>query len=176
MKLKYFLFFIFVLLEIKADGEYYFDCEVDYSLMHAIAKNERSIKREVGYPFLISFNNKKDVKTSNNVKILDNAEKLNSRSFDCYSKKNCSMILGELIENQIVNIDLGAFQLNYRYWKKGMKNEDFFDIEQSYIKACSILSNLIDRHGYSWDTIARYHSSTDKHKNKYLKSLITNYR
>ena len=38
------------------------DCLVDYSIMYVLAGNERHKTRNIGYPYLISFNNAGDAK------------------------------------------------------------------------------------------------------------------
>ena len=46
------------LVVVAKSNVYLYDCPVEYSVMNAIAKNERHPKREVGYPYIISFNGK----------------------------------------------------------------------------------------------------------------------
>jgi len=146
-------------------------CDVDSSILKIIAEVERHNKREIGYQYLISFNNKKDAKQIR--KQLGKDIFIDSRTIDCLNKKLCKKITTFLIEQKITNLDLGAFQINYRFHK--MKMEDYFIFEKSYFKACSLVSNLIKIYGYNWRTIARYHSATPKYNYRYLKkiSMIT---
>ena len=87
-------------------------CSLSYDLMEVIAKVEGSPKRDVGYPFIISFNN--PVKYKKVLKGM-NFKSINNRTLDCKSKNNCVSILSELEKKGIKNLDLGAFQMNYIY-------------------------------------------------------------
>lgn len=161
------IFFIFIIkTNLFALQTQQISCGLDYSLMELIAKAERSTKRDVGYPYVISFNNGviyESYLTRSHYKRLD------ARSIDCLGIDNCVVILNDLIRQGVVNLDLGAFQLNYLYQKLPAKQ--YFHLESSYEKACSIIEELVSRYGYSWHTIARYHSSTDKHNINYRKIL-----
>jgi len=156
---------IFVILAKCLMAEYYLECNIDYGIMRYIAQVERSIYRDIGYPYIISFNNKIRIKIPFEYKQLDN------RSLDCITKENCIEITNFLLKRDITNLDLGAFQLNY-IWNK-IPIEKYFILNDSYVKACKNIEILIDRYGYSWETIAKYHSFRKKHINKYLK-LISN--
>ncbi len=164
---KLFLAFLAPFLLFSNDDE----CSIDYSIMYAIQKIERHSKFPIGYPFIISFNSKEDVifaKKKFDLNWIDN------RSINCEELIKCEKILKKLIKIKVDNLDLGSFQINYKYHK--MKLRDYFNNKKSYLKACEILQDLIQRYGTSADTIARYHSSTDKYKNiyvdKFFKSFI----
>jgi len=151
---------------VQSNEIYLYECNVPYEIMHTIASVERHPAKEIGYPFLISFNSKKDsrvIKQEYDYKWLD------SRTIDCGDKKSCSELFSNLKNLKIYNLDSGAFQINYKYHK--YKNAIYFNLKDSYIASCEILSSLIKRYGYSWDTIAKYHSFTKKHKDKYLKAI-----
>jgi len=153
-----------------ASSAYIGNCNLHYDLLRTIAQVEKHPKRDVGYPFLISFNSQ-DEQTTNLLKKFQFI-RLDRRTIDCKNQTNCTNIVKTLIKNNKKNIDLGAFQICYRFHK--MNNiKEYFSLKQSYLKACSILEHLIKRKGYSWDTISMYHSYTTKHKQKYLK-LISN--
>lgn len=141
-------------------------CSLSYDLMEVIATVERSPKRPVGYPFLISFNESVNYK-----KVLSSYDfiYIDSRTLDCKNRNNCIKILNYLEENNINNLDLGAFQLNYVHHKFNKK--EYFTLENSYQRACSFLETLIKVHGYSWETIARYHSSTPSRNLIYQKLI-----
>ena len=84
--------------------------------------------------------------------------------------KLCTDITTYLVkQKKIYNLDLGAFQLNYKY--KKMKIKNYFSFSKSYKKACAILNGLIDKYGYSWKSIARYHSGTPKYNYAYLEKI-----
>ncbi|WP_457748596.1 hypothetical protein [Sulfurimonas sp.] len=142
-------------------------CKLDSSILAIIAKAERSTQRETGYSYLISFNNKKDATKIKNE--LGSSIFLDNRTIDCRNKKLCIDITSYLIKNKIINLDLGAFQINYKYHK--MPIESYFSFKDSYYRACNIIEELIKKNGYNWQTIARYHSATPKYNYAYLKHL-----
>jgi hypothetical protein len=142
-------------------------CNVDSSLLKIIAEVEKHNQKEVGYEYLISFNNKRDAKFTKNK--IGKKIFLDKRTIDCKNKQLCKKITNFLIKQKITNLDLGAFQINYKYHK--MEIEDYFSFKKSYLKACGLLSKLIKNYGYSWRTIARYHSATPEYNYKYLKKI-----
>lgn len=170
---KIIVFFIFLFVSFNAlkaeqfSGSYIQGCSLDYSLMRFIAKIEKSSKRDVGYPFLISFNSKKDFKFLGSLK--NPYIKINQRTIDCLNEKNCTEILLDLKEMGLNNVDLGAFQINYKFHK--LEEQKYFNLMDSYQAACNILESLIDTYGYSWETIGKYHSFTKKVNQKYLAKL-----
>jgi len=145
---------------------YLFSCPVSHEILYLIASAERSEKREIGYPYLISFNNEKEKKQA---KKIANFTWIDNRTVDCLNTENCTQALSFLLKNKIKNLDLGPYQLNYKYQK--LELNDYFNIKQSYIYACNLIYNNIKKYGYSWDTIAKYHSHTKKYKEIYLKIL-----
>lgn len=152
---------IFLFLNLSA-------CEVDDLIMYSIAKNERHPKKPIGYPYLISFNNAKDKeKLGKNIQefFIDN------RTIDCLNSKFCIEILDTLIANGIKNLDCGAYQINYLFWK--MPIENYFDIKKSYDKACLIVSSHNQKF-WSWENIAKYHSQTPKYNFSYKQKLLEN--
>jgi len=141
--------------------------------MYAIAKNERHIKREIGYPYIISFNGTVPVELER-VLTEYGIEKLDNRSFDCKSLKKCIVATTYLIDKGFKNLDLGAFQINYKYHEFDISS--YFSLKESYKNACSILINNIKEYGYSLETIAGYHSFTKKHNLKYAKKILKGLR
>ena len=145
------------------------ECEIPYEVMYAIAKTERHLKREVGYPYLISINRKKDIKKAKRVYgmlFIDN------RTIDCLLKEGCIKVARDLIKMGIKNIDLGAFQINYKFYRYPL--EDYFDLKKSYKRACSILTRLKNRYGWSWETIGKYHSFKKWRAWKYATEVYKN--
>ncbi len=159
------ILFILILLvpAIIQANNFVSNCGLDYNLMRLIAQVEKAPKRDIGYPYIISINKSiiiKDLKIPYKINILNN------RNIDCLDLDTCVKTTKFLINSNIKNLDLGAFQLNYKWNKIPFKH--YFTVERSYERACSNLEKLIDSHGYSWKTIAKYHSSTEKHNTKYL--------
>jgi len=135
--------------------------------MYWIAKIEKSSKRDTGYPYLVSFNKKSDFKKLSKK---FNFKKTSNRTIDCINQKNCVNIVKSLIKNKVFNLDLGAYQINYIYHKT-KKLSSYFNLQESYIKACDILKKLIKKYGYSWKTIAKYHSFNYFNQKIYLTLL-----
>lgn len=74
--------------------------------------------------------------------------------------------------------DIGLMQINTAWikWmpeakitKEKLKNVDF-NIKIAF----KIVNQIIERHGYSWHSIGRYHSGTPKFKRKWLKRIKSN--
>lgn len=66
-------------------------CNVQYDIMYLIALNEKSPKRAVGYPYLISFNNKSDAKM---IKTKYSNLFMSSRTIDCENFSLCVSKVG----------------------------------------------------------------------------------
>lgn len=174
MKTLLLIFFCIIFSHANVSQGYILGCNIDYSIMRTIAKQEGSQYRNVGYPYIISFNKIEQIEEVRDLFI--NSEQLDKRHFDCKNEGECVRILAEFDKKGIHNIDVGAFSLNFIYSKDHISYSDFFTLDQSYKRACSMLNNLIKQYGYSWDTIAKYHSKTPKHKEKYLMHLIAKYK
>ena len=145
-------------------------CSVPPMILEAIVKVERHAKRAPGYPYIIAFNNVDDAKVVKQV--LGNELFLDWRTIDCLNSSICQKLTSYIVkEHKIQNMDLGAYQINYYYHK--MPIDYYFSFEKSYIKACKYLETLISNHGYSWETIARYHSSTPQFNHAYLQKIST---
>lgn len=147
------------------------ECKLGYSTMFLIAMNEKHLKKEVGYPYLISLNNKTEKK-----RIFQKYKKyfLDNRTIDCKNKKLCTIIASDMIKNNITNLDLGAFQINYGFHK--FKIENYFDLKKSYNISCSIASKYVNDKDLTFENIAKYHSQTRKYNQLYAKSLKKNYQ
>ncbi len=146
------------------------ECPIPYEVMYAIAMTERHPARDIGYPYLISFNNKKDLVRMKHH--LHDVQILDSRTIDCKSKKQCMKISKTLLRNNITNIDLGAFQINYKYHPASI--DTYFSLPKSYRKACLILANIQEKYGWNWASVGKYHSYNPKIGNKYAWRVFYN--
>lgn len=147
------------------------DCKIDNNLMLSILLNERHFAKRPGYEYLISFNNSIEAKSFRGVyKDLF----LDERTLDCRNLNNCVNLLSNLVKQGITNIDLGAYQLNYKHQK--LNHDEYFKIEPSYYKACNYVEQMVNEVGYSWRGIAAYHSKTEKYNQIYRKNLISTYK
>lgn len=146
-------------------------CKLDKKILYAILLNE-GLSGNKGYEYIISFNNKNDakrVKQSNLGKMF-----MNSRVLDCKNPFLCEVIVTKLHEAKITNLDLGAFQINYRHHK--LPKKDYFNLSKSYQYACSFIESNIKKYGYNWYAIASYHSTTPVYNYKYQRNLMRNYK
>ena len=104
----------------------------------------------------------------------EEAERAKAAGFDvnghlikCGSTEQCSAQAQALIEGGIVNLDLGPYQINYKYHPNPMIHE-YFEESSAREKANGILTRLVKSFGYSWETLGRYHhfSAVDRTRNE----------
>lgn len=145
-------------------------CTIDKKILYSILLNE-SLPQRAGYENIISFNNTNDAKRA---KTVYSKYFVNARTLDCKNKKLCVGILTHLTRSNIKNLDVGAFQINYKFHK--LDADKYFSYKDSYKYACEFISDLIKEHGYNWYAIASYHSKTPKYNLAYQKKLIQNYK
>lgn len=141
------------------------ECEVGYKVLYTIAQVEKHPKKEVGYPYLISFNKTSQTAILTNVKPQLQYKALDKRTIDCLSLQNCVLIAKELKKHSITNVDLGAFQINPIYHKYPI--EQYFTLKSSLLIACKIVTNLKNKYGWSWKSLAKYHSYEKNNNYKY---------
>lgn len=146
-------------------------CSIDKNVIYSILMNE-GLKKRVGYGFIISFNNSSDVKFLKKTEI--KSLFINNRTLDCKNEKLCAYILNQLRKANIINLDIGAFQINYRLHKLNSL-EDYFDIDKSYLFACKYIEDCVKQYGNNFKAYACYHSRTPKFNEKYQKNLKINY-
>jgi len=153
-------------------------CKIPNAIMLSILKNESSNKRKVGYPFLIRINGKQNIKKTKSLLIYeiksDKIKNINSCVYDCKNKTECIKTVKKLLDSNIVNLDLGPYQTNYKFHKYNLKY--YFSLSTSFLIACKFQHELINRYGYSWETIARYHSGTPKLNRRYKNLLVKEYK
>jgi hypothetical protein len=138
--------------------------------MYAVATVEKHPIRDVGYPYLISFNNSEDFQEATNGFLQAyNFKALDNRTIDCINEENCINIAKKIISYDMTNLDLGAYQICY-YWHK-LPIENFFDLQQNYLDACSIIENVAKTYGPSWESIARYHVFPNNEERKKRNAL-----
>jgi len=81
-------------------------------------------------------------------------------------------------ENKNKSKDLGLMQINTIHLNEmGIKPKHLLNPDINIHVAAILLSDLIKKYGYSWDSIGKYHSRTMKHKRKWVKKVkkhITN--
>ncbi len=144
-------------------------CKVEPIIMYSIASIEGSSMFPVGYPYIISLNNKQDVD-----KLLNSDLRkyfIDNRTINCKNESTCINITRYLIKRNIKNLDCGAFQINYLYHK--VKNFAFyFNLKKSYYFACNIITKN-NQKKWSWKNISDYHSFSNQQNAEYKKKLIT---
>ena len=78
-------------------------------------------------------------------------------------------------KNKNKTYDYGLMQINSIWLKKfKLKPKHLFDPRTNIFVAAYILRRIINKYGYSWDSIGLYHSSTNIYKYKWLKKLKQN--
>jgi len=133
------------------------------ALLFSIAKAE---SKNIFYPYIISINSKKDIKKLKKIGI--NLKK--GRIINCYDKNTCINAVKLLIKAGITNIDLGVFQINYKYHKLPL--EDYFDIKKSAEYASRYIYKLARKFDkWNWKILAMYHSATPHLNEKYIKRV-----
>lgn len=130
-----------------------------------ITENERK------YPFLIRTNETSTLKDFKDIASSFEYKKTKDNMvIDCINLENCTNISNALIKNNITNIDLGLFQINYNSFKYPLYS--YFDGQKSYLNACKIVKEKIkmNKGKWNWEVLASYHSMTPKYNNIYKKS------
>lgn len=148
-----------------------YSCSVNDDIIASILKTESHKDRLIGYPYLISFNNSIDKKIIKKTSIKNFL--LDNRTIDCKNKKICVQITKILLQVGINNLDLGAFQINYKFHKH--KIADYFTFSDSYYIACNYVENNVKKYGKNWYAVAGYHSLSLKENLVYQKVLKQNY-
>jgi len=133
------------------------ECPVPYEVMWSIAKVESG-----GYPYVIRVNSRVVVRAPW-------LKPLGNGAYDCRNYRLCVYTARELIKRGIKNLDLGAFQINYLYHK--VPPEEAFSLPESYLRACQILLEKVEKHGWSWKGIAAYHSTKPEKNREYALKL-----
>ena len=101
-----------------------------------ITENERK------YPFLIRTNEISTLKDFKDIASSFEYKKTKDNMvIDCINLENCTNISNALIKNNITNIDLGLFQINYNSFKYPLYS--YFDGQKSYLNACKIVKEKI---------------------------------
>ena len=168
MKYVFYIFVVFVSLS------YSNVCKIDNKIMYSILKNEAYSQKDVGYPYIISFNDVSDQLMIKKTKLKQYM--INPRNLDCQNKEFCEKVLKALVKNNITNVDLGPYQIHYKSHYKTVPISTFFDLQKSYIFACNYVKTKIKKYGFNWYAIASYHSETPKYNAKYQISLKEHYR
>lgn len=92
---------------------------------------------------------------------------VNGHIIRCNSTQECTAQTQALINGGITNLDLGPYQINYKYHPTPILSEYFVDASERE-HANRIMMNLVKSFGYSWETLGRYHhfSASDRTRNE----------
>jgi hypothetical protein len=92
---------------------------------------------------------------------------VNGHIIRCNSTTECVAQSQALINGGITNLDLGPYQINYKYHPNPIL-QDYFVDETEREHANRIMMNLVKSFGYSWETLGRYHhfSAVDRTRNE----------
>lgn len=165
--IKYLLLLVTATMLLSAEKITYKN--IPEEITQAIIKNECLIEKGKCNPFVITFNRDKDIKKAKKL----GYKIIHKRVLKCYNEPNCVRVTKRLLANNITSIDLGPYQVNY-YYNPDKKINRYFHFELATIKASTILATLINKHGYSWKTLGRYHSGTPHRNKAYYTKLYTN--
>jgi len=135
----------------------------------AIIKNECFIENYKCNPFIITFNRKKDIKKAKGL----GYNIIKKRVLKCYNEKNCVKVTKILLSHKIKSLDLGPYQVNY-YYNPDKNLNRYFHFESATKKVSIIIASLINKYGYSWKTLGRYHSSVKWRNKAYYTRLFNN--
>lgn len=122
--------------------------------------NECLKKKGKCYPYFIRVNSKQNIIKT----IIANRYSMKASIIDCRSEKLCINLAKELIDKKITNFDMGPFQVNY-YHHSYLNINKMFNIISAKEGVTIILKNLINKYGYSWETLGKY-NSFEKEKNR----------
>ncbi|GKW40822.1 lytic transglycosylase domain-containing protein [Pectobacterium parvum] len=81
-------------------------------------------------------------------------------------------------KNKNNTVDIGLMQINSIHFKElssiGISEKTLRENSCANVFSGTwILHKTIQRHGYSWDGIGNYHSSTPRHHDRYMKKIIS---
>ncbi|MBF7049794.1 lytic transglycosylase domain-containing protein [Campylobacter volucris] len=72
--------------------------------------------------------------------------------------------------------DYGLMQINSIHLKRyGISKKDIQRVCVNIDTAARLLYEIIQKHGFNWDAIGRYHSSNEKYKNIWLNKVAKNF-
>jgi len=136
-------------------------------VLDAIRNNECLKEQGVCNPNVIRINAQEDIARAVNA-----GYDVQGHLIRCISVTDCTAQAQSLINGGIVNLDLGPYQINYKYHPNPMLHE-YFDHDTAREHANRILTSLVKTFGYSWETLGRYHHApTDPARNaKYYRKM-----
>lgn len=116
-------------------------------------------------PNVIRINGIEDVRRADKAGFI-----INNHNILCSSVEECTAQVQALVNGGITNMSLGSYQINYKKYPNPKVHEYFLDAtEREHVN--KILTNLVKKHGYSWETIAYYHSSEPEENKKYYRRI-----
>jgi hypothetical protein len=148
-----------------------FDYMEECTVPNIIIKTVQITENEISYPYLIRANSKLDLFNTIVERYTYNKTK-DKNVIDCINKDNCISIANSLIENKIINIDLGLHQINYDSYQKPIYR--YFDTVESAKSACEVIEDKTKK-GWTWEDLAKYYSKTPSLNKIYKEKLIKNY-
>jgi hypothetical protein len=147
---------------LRAEGELTTDIRMPDIVLDAIKHCECLKEEGQCVPHVISINAAEEAERAKAAGFA-----VNGHLIKCGSTEQCSAQAQALIEGGIINLDLGPYQINYKYHPNPMVHE-YFEESSAREKANGILTRLVKSFGYSWETLGRYHhfSALDRTRNE----------
>lgn len=111
-------------------------------------------------PYTIKINNFDDIQ-----KAKRSGLDVNTNLLNCNSLEDCDLEANTLINIGIKDINLGAYQINY-------KDHPILNLKKYFIEMSSrefvnqFLTKLVEQYGYSWETLGRYRFSAETNPNQ----------
>ena len=98
--------------------------------------------------------------------------------YDCKNEVLCKLVVRKLVRSGVKNVDLGAFQINYYYYKGSKERliENAFNYYKEYRLACEIMAKLFKKYGKTLYAVGRYHSTKRDRMYRYVKKFVRAYR
>jgi len=161
--MRHTLILIWLYLSLGAD-----DLILPPIVLDAIKNSECLQEEGICNPYFIRINKKTDISKAKTLGLKMSYPYIHK----CSNESLCELSAKKLIANGIHNIDMGPYQINY-FYHPTEKLSEYFEFESAKLHAQKILSNLINKYGYNWVTLGRYHhydpNNTTRNRNYYTK-------
>lgn len=142
----------------------------DPVVLDAILHKECAVVDGCFYPWFVGFNKKTHIAAARRLLSEWKGLRFKGRLMFCDAEAICVRAAKRLVSEGIVNIDLGPYQINPKF-NPWVRIEDLFSFRRARAVAWRIVNDLAARHGLSWRTLGRYHSSTEHLNRRYYMGL-----
>lgn len=141
--------------------------ELPSVVMDAIVNTEAYKENGVINPYVVCLNTKADIQKATEYGMV-----VDGRAIKCKSEELCVETVLALEMLGIKNVDVGAYQINLVFHPTDSV-EDYFNMDTARASAEAIVLGHIKRDGYTWESIAKYHSGTPELNRRYAMKLYS---